>query len=534
MSPCHGSLLTPSDLAATSDGLVPRTMDQALKARKMSSASARRRKIQERQQQQALDRERFAEHKRRILVYDHRADRQSAYLGDLEYDPADEVDGSAERSDRESSAETQSERSAVTPDDMLQSKARFGGQPSTGSATLTALKIQIPDEDEVLQRMELDENRIIIPPSPKPLLQASLATLSDFRYDRYSTILDSPLSETLSPDLDTDETFSPIETATPISYQQPKSRPSLISIVSTSHRSKRRTASLQSPLSQTLPQTVERPTKRQSISSIRSAFPAAEATLFEVPNLPDNAFELIASASQESLPLSGKERPKSKAERKSSMPRLSTALSHARMSSIKSLIKTPTTATPPPHRRSFSRPSSHISRPSTASIPASDIASIMRNPAALSSSSNLTSMTRPPTSHSSSTSMAGAGSTMTALPSLPTPPADDMVSDPLAARPAMQRKKSFSALRRRSESIGQAIKGLSKITTKHDVPLPTTPGAVTPKKAQTFDLSKFPTPPLPSPRTGKSTAGSFTSTRTQSGGGFVGLGLRSVEGLSPR
>jgi hypothetical protein len=57
---------------------------------------------------------------------------------------------------------------------------------------------------------------------------------------------------------------------------------------------------------------------------------------------------------------------------------------------------------------------------------------------------------------------------------------------------------------------------------------------MTPKKVQTFDLSKFPTPPLPSPRTGKSTAGSFTSTRTRSSGGFIGLGLRSVEGLSQR
>ncbi|ETI24478.1 hypothetical protein G647_03847 [Cladophialophora carrionii CBS 160.54] len=510
-------------------------MDQALKARKMGSASARRRKMQERQQQQALDRERHVEHKRRILMYDHRADRQSAYMDDLEYDVADECDGSAGRSDRESSVETQSERSASTPDDMLQNKTTFGGQPSTTSHTLTALKIQIPDEDEVLHRMELDENRIIIPPSPKPLLQASLATLSDFRYDRYSTILDSPLSETLSPDLDTDETFSPIETATPISYQQPKSRPSLISIVSVSDRSKRRTASLQSPLSQMVQQTVERPTKRQSTSSIRAAFPAAEATLFEVPNLPDNAFELIASASQESLPLSGKEVPRSKAERKPSMPRLSTALSHARMSSIKSLIKTPTTATPSATRRtSISRPSSHISRPSTASVPASEVASIMRNPAALSSSSDLNSMTRPPTSHSSSISMAGAGNTMTALPSLPTPPADDGVSDPLAAKPAMQRKKSFSALRRRSESIGQAIKGLSKLTPKHDVPLPTTPSIMTPKRLQEFDLSKFPTPPLPSPRTGQSSASSFTSSRARSSGGFVGLGLRSVEGLSQR
>ncbi|EXJ60671.1 hypothetical protein A1O7_04824 [Cladophialophora yegresii CBS 114405] len=508
MSSCNGSPLTTSDLAATSDELDSQPMDHALKARKMGSVSARQRKSQERQQQLALDRERYAEHKRRILMYDHRVDRQSPYTDDLERDTADEGDGSARHSDRESSVSTLSERSALTPDDMLQNQARFGGQPSTASHTITALKIQIPDEDEVLQRMELDENRIIIPHSPKPLLQASLATLSDFRYDRYSTILDSPLSETLSPDLDTDETFSPIETATPISYQQPKSRPSLISIVSISHRGKRRTASLQSPLSQMVPQAVERSAQRQSISSIRSAFPAAEATLFEVPNLPDNAFELIATASQESLPLPCKEVPRAKAERKPSMPRLSTALSHARMSSVKNLIKTPTTTIPSAtHRRSISRPSSHISRPSTASIPASE---------------------------SSSLSVAGAGNTITALPSPPTPSADDEISDRLEAKSAMQRKKSFSTLRRRSESIGQAIKGLSKLTPKHDVPLPTTSGLTTPKKVQHFDPSDFPTPPLPAPRIAKNSASSFSSSRAWSSGGFVGLGLRSVEGLAQR
>ncbi|KAJ9617268.1 hypothetical protein H2200_000989 [Cladophialophora chaetospira] len=502
MSSFNGFPLTRTGLDKTSDEFSSQTMDQVLKARKMSSASARRRKIQERQQQQALDREKYEAHKRRIVIYDHRADRQSAYMEDLEDSTSNGVDMEVDRLDRESSAETQSERSVLTPDDMLHNKTGFGAHSSFETHTLPPLKIHIPDEEDVLQQMELDDHRVVIPPSPKPLLQASLATLSDFRYDRYSMILDSPISETLSPELDTDETFSPIETATPISYQQPKSRPSLISIVSISHRSKRRTASLQSPLSQEVPRTLERPAKRQSTSSIHSGFPAAEATLFEVPNLPDNAFQLIANASQESLPLSGKERPKSRAERKSSMPRLSTALSHARMSSIKSLIKTPTSATPTPtamQRMSFSRPSSHISRPSTASIPASDVTSFMKNPAALCSSSNLNSMTRPPTARSSSASMLGPNA-MTALPSLPTPPADEDVSDPMSARP-MSRKKSFSTLRRRSESIGQAIKGLGKITAKHDVPLPTPPALMTPGKAPAFDLSKFPTPPLPSPRT---------------------------------
>ena len=528
MSSCNISPSQIPDLNNPSDDLASRTMDLVLKARKMSSASARRKKIQERQQQQELDREKFAEHKRRIMLYDYRADRLSTHIDDLVYNAADDADSDAEQSDRESSAGTQSERSALTPDDTLHSKPRFG-QSSTMVHAITGLKIQIPDEDEVLEQLHFNEDGLILPPSPKPVLQASLATLSDFRYDRYSMLLDSPLSETLSPEEESDFTFSPIETATPISYQQPKSRPSLISIVSITHQSKRRTTSLQSPLSQTVPQAAERPSKRQSTSSTRSGFLAAEATPFEVPSLPNNAFEIIANASQESLPISVKERPKSRSERKSSMPRLSTALSQARMSGIKSLIKTPTSLTPTPaNRMSISQPQSHSSRPSTANV-AADVTSIVKQPTAAASTNNIQSITRPTTAHIASTIMTGPNNTMTALPCLPTPPADDEATDPMVGRPAMSRKKSFSALRRRSESIGQAFKGLSKTTTKHDVPMPPTP-----KKSQTFDLSSFPTPPLPSPQTLKSSASSIASSRTRSSSGFFGLGLRSVDGLSQR
>ena len=87
------------------------------------------------------------------MLFDHRADRLSAHMDDLAYNEPDDVDTDVGQSDREesSSAETQSERSALTPDDTLHSKARFG-QPSTVAQTVTGLKIQIPDDDEVLQQ----------------------------------------------------------------------------------------------------------------------------------------------------------------------------------------------------------------------------------------------------------------------------------------------------------------------------------------------------------------------------------------------
>ncbi|KAK5058573.1 hypothetical protein LTR84_010836 [Exophiala bonariae] len=496
-------------------------MDEILKSRKMSSASARRRKFQERQQQQALEVERRQQHKRRIMMYDHLAE------------DADEVDNvsadeNEEHFDRESSVDTPSERSVLTPDESLENRSTFRGLHKVETSSITPLKIHIPDVGDD-HDMGINEDRIIVPPTPSPILQASLATISDFRYDRYSTLLESPLSDLMSPDLDTDETFSPIETATPIAYQLPKTRPSLISITTNSSiRSKRRTLSTQSPLSQTRSQSIERPTKRQSTTSTHSEFPAAEATLFEVPDLPANAFHMIANASQESLLLSFNQ-PRARAERQSSVPRISTALSHARVSSIKSLIKTPTSAT---HSRSFSRTSTHASRPSTASMSGTD-GFMLRNTAASSSTTNLSLKQRRLTSMSISS--IGSNSNhhpMTALPSLPTPPADESISDPLAVTKSMSRKKSFSALRRRSESIGQAIKGLGKPNTKHDVPMPT-PAILTPRipSKNTLDLSGFPTPPMPSPRMGKGITSSYISPMERSSSGAIGLGLRSMEGF---
>ena len=484
-------------------------MNQVLEAKKMGSVSTRRRKIEERQQQQALDRERFAERKRRIMIYDHMVEHVSEQADGLGYTMGNEMDMDYERFETESSTETLSERSASTPDDALQTKAQFGRQ--------------ITDEADVFAQLAVDGDRIILPRSPQPTLHSSLATLADFSYDRYSTILDSPLPGIFSPELDTDEIFSPIKKATPIFYQQPSSRPSLISIVNLTPRSRRRTESLQSPLSQVTSHPLGRRTKRQSPSTVHSGFPAAEPTGSEIPSLPDNAFELIANASQESLPLSTKEQPLNKAERKSSMPRLSTALSHARMSSIKTFMKTPTSAALTNSDRSLlSRPSSHISRPATANVAAADVTTF--------SSSNLISMPRPSTSHRSSTMPTNA--TMTALPCLPMPPAGEDIDDPPEGKPSMQRKKSYPTLRRRSESFGQAMKGSSKVPTKHDVPVPTTPGMMAPKKAYPFDLPTFPAPPLPTPRPGKGGATPFTPVRTRSSG--IGLGLRSVEGMFQR
>ncbi|KAK5357885.1 hypothetical protein LTR20_005862 [Exophiala xenobiotica] len=508
--------------ASSSDVSPAEIMDHPLKAEEMSSVSVRRRKFRQSQRQNELEQERYPENKRRIVVYDDADGDQY----DARDNSPDFINMDGPQFDRESSVETPSERSVLTPDEPHPHRATFGQPNPYETNTRLPLKIETSGDEEVLE-MALDDDRIVVPPSPRPVLHASLASWSDFRYDRYSMVLDSSVpSEALSPDVDVDESFSPVETATPISFRQPKTRPSLISIVSISKGGKRRNTTPPSPLSQELPlQPAKRPARRPSSSSSHSGFPAAEATLFEIPDLPANAIELIANASQESLPLSTFPWKESKPRtlRRSNVPRLSTALNHTRMSSIKNLIKTPTAAT---HSRNFSHASSHHSQNSASSISGVDAISTLKSMAFSSNARSSTVMTRPSTAMSTSSS-GSYNPLMTALPCLPTPPTENGAGDDTRS---MIRKKPFSNLRRRSESLGQAIKGLGKISTKHDTPMP--PALPTPRRQLLFDHhAKSPTPPLPSPRTGMSSlsAGSSTSDFTRSSSsGHIGLGLRNV------
>ncbi|KAL6243610.1 hypothetical protein RBB50_009603 [Rhinocladiella similis] len=495
------------------------TMDQALRAGRTSAASVRQWKLQERQQLNGLEQERRTEKKRQNIIYDGLTNDRD----DSETSSADCMATDRERFERESSVETPSECSVLTPDEPRQDRATFGRPSIYGSSTDTPLKLEIPEQHEDVMQMAMEGTQIVVPPSPRPVLQASLASWSDFRYDRYSMVLSSPASSDIhTPDPEGDETFSPIETATPVSFRQPRARPSLISIVSSPHRSKRRNTSAQSPLSQEVLQPPKRPARRSSSSSSLTGFPAAEATLFEIPDLPANAIEMIASASQDSLPLSSFSLTEARGLnlRKSSVPRLPSALNHTRVSSIKSLIKTPTSAT---HARTISGASSHYSRPSTASVPGVEAAPTLKKLTSSGTSRASAMLRRPSTAMSKSSSDSHSHGAITALPSVP--PYTDEDSNSETTR-SMQRKKSFSNLRRRSESIHQAIKGLGKISTKQDIPV--MPSVSSPYP---LDLSRSPAPPLPSPRTGKSSVRtpSFMSTFSRgSSGGGIGLGLRNL------
>ena len=113
-------------------------------------------------------------------------------------------------------------------------------------------------------------------PSPKPVLQSSLTTLSDWNYDRYSTVIEpSRLQAVKAKEEALQEPCSPIEVATPVSYQRAKVRPALIKLINIGTKSKSATPSLG---------VTERP--RTAGPSSRP-FPAAEATPVDFSSVRD-------------------------------------------------------------------------------------------------------------------------------------------------------------------------------------------------------------------------------------------------------
>ena len=516
-------------------------MEQALRERSLSSASSRRKRIQEREEQRQKTRKDARE---RVLALQELSDCDSRSGSD------DDMPGSGHS--RHDSCETSSEYSLNTPDHTPQA---MYDKNSFADANKPTLRVLVPETP--VDGKQTESN---VDSEPAPKLHASLATFSDFQYDRFSMIVDSPAELLTSPVSDTDEQESLCEVATPVSYSMPRSRPAVVSIVSSKgSNKKRRTSSATSSLLQQAtqrsatmpPELPARNANRLSQTSQKSGFLASEAAPFRVPELPSNAMYMIANASRDSLAISTHSvepttaRPHS--TRKHSMPLLSAAFksSHSRMSSIKGLVS-PSVPSP--------RASTHLSniqtRPRTAvtadSMAFETVPANLNDP--LPPPSHHT-RHRPTTSHSSS---ARSGS-VTALPtpppqaeshtlqqrhSKPYTPREATVSPELSAR----RKKSFSALRKRSESISNAIKFVSgKSNGNRDSRLPPTPNANVPPVPAvrdshlSVDMSTYPSPPppVPSPRDQlrKSVTNAnysvFPSAAHHSGRGIIGLGIRT-------
>jgi hypothetical protein len=221
-------------------------MDQILKARKMGSASARRRRIQEREIAMQQDEER----RTKILLYGYSSEEDD--ISDEEgntYSPIpDTQPDQLQPTSRLSTVSTQTaKRNPKSPSDR--SQASSFPFPST-----VPPKLYIPE--------------LVIPQFLPPDFNTHVSQLIQPR--------DDAETETLFTELDT-----PIEIATPISYSIPRVRPSMISIKITSPTNSNAS---HRPFSMPQPPPVPRRSERRvSGLSVRSANYPVELPITSLP-----------------------------------------------------------------------------------------------------------------------------------------------------------------------------------------------------------------------------------------------------------
>jgi hypothetical protein len=366
-----------------------------------------------------------------------------------------------------------------------------------------------------------------------------LTSRADFTFDLYSPSFapDEDLDFDLDleiPDLEPD---TPIEIATPVTYSQPQTRPSMISIsvknpapsmtsqhsstrpsisslqaasspnrsstrpsisshyTSSSITSRKSVAQHSSPSlrSLTLPTSYE---KRMSNISLASGYPACEATPLDLsaPPVPLIRPEILTNASRESL-LEGMEDRKTSKHVK--QPSMINSLRKSGLNNIMSYVKDGKT----PGRESVQ------SRPMTAASDREvDESKAKAYPALVPNRDDYPAPLRPRTATATSTRSWGERSSVTALPTPGEPP-----MPPIAKSSTFElaRKKSFSALRTRSSSIGKALRSASSsvvptISTMHYPVKPSFSGPSSESQSRSqsrkvsMNLASFPIPP-PSP-----------------------------------
>jgi hypothetical protein len=388
-------------------------------------------------------------------------------------------------------------------------------------------------------------NHLDVPtPTPaKPIFQPTLTSRADFSFDFYSP--DFTLDESLDPDVDLDtleidipelDPDTPIEIATPVLYSQPRSRPYMISIpvknpepsitsrksstrpsisslqtASSPPRSSKRPSVISShytsssitsrksiiqhpsasPRSLTLPATYG---KRISNASVMSGYPACEATpVFAPPPMPTLGPEILTNSSRESL-LEGMEDRKISSLAKK--PNMINSLRKSGLNNIMSYVKD---VKPPSHETVQSRPTTAVSNRETEKQACSRAYS-----PSLQSRDDYPEPLRPRTATAGSTRSWGENG----VTALPTPPEPPMPSLTKSSTFEVARKKSFSALRNRSSSIGKALRSASSsvVPTTSTTYYPSKPNvsvslseahARTQSRKASMDLASFPIPPSP-------------------------------------
>lgn len=381
------------------------------------------------------------------------------------------------------------------------------------------------------------------PTSAKPILQSTLTSRADFTFDLYPPAgLAGDESPNADGDLDLEipdlEPDTPIEIATPVTYSQPQTRPSVISIsiknptpARNSRHSSTRPSISSLPASSSPPHSSKRPsiisshntsssiTSRKSLTqhpspslrsltltasydrrasniSVSSGFQALEATPLDLsaPPVPSIRPEILANASRESL-LDGLEDYR-RAGSHGKKPGMISSLRKSGLNNIMNYVKdvkTPARESMPP-------------RPTTAASDREVEESNTRGyPVLVPNRCDYPPPLRPRTATAASTRPWGEH----AVTALPTPPEPPLPSLAKSSTFEVARKKSFSALRNRSSSIGKALRSASSsvvptISTMH---YPAKPGLGSspcesqsrpPSRNVSMDLASFPIPP-PSP-----------------------------------
>lgn len=552
-------------------------MDKELKIRKLASASVRRQRSQEREKQRQQAYEEREERKKRM-------GRMSSI-----YD-SDDSDASRPGSpENDSSADTPSEHSLRTPDNAFSPKVEIKGQSVDLTVTQDLLKedelaiIPKPSTNTVpiVKPTLLERRRSKLNPTQPILFTSSLSRPCDWVYDRFSTIID-PVDLGLKPEEEVkssasaeesgsddteddgsgdDDDYSPIELATPVAIRMPISRPSVVSVVGANaqpfgpqkfHVSNINTIMInppKQPIPNRKPAIIETvPTPSSEVAS-EPAFPVVHANSESLT--PSSASIIsIEPSSTKSLPGTSIASTDASLKKKSSMPML-TRFKHARMNSIKNFMKPQSISGPPPAVPMI--PTNHQARPSESV--ANILLSVNTHRSNSSTgdknmpSSPRRSLTEPnlpkPTTEAKrpQTARAPSQSSINVLCSQPQsdvsamPPPLPESSSNSWLRPrqeemdnsSMTKKKSFQSFRRRSGSIGQALKFGSSSKSKspgQEEPLPPMP-VVIPAVQEPVQPVNLPTPPTRTPRqTRKSGMNYSPFPQPIQRGEPVGLGLR--------
>lgn len=517
-------------------------MEDLLRTRKLSSASARKRKMEERQAKVRESKQRSMQKRDTNAFrfgYGYCSDEEELSDSESNHNTFSPIaEGELDQPTANASPSTAGVR---TPDD-LPSPPYVDEMQAWPDIDMRVANVEDPTgECSTKLDISMEGGNDLDVPTPKPIFQSTLNSRADFSFDFYSP--DFALDESLDPDLDLDtleidipelDPDTPIETATPILYSQPRSRPYMISIsvknpapsitsrksstrpsisslqpaCSPPRSSKRpsvisshytsssitsRKSILQCPSAS--PRSLTRPAthgKRMSNASVMSGYPACEATpVFAPPPIPPLAPEILTNSSQESL-LEGMEDDKISSFPKK--PSMINSLRKSGLNNIMSYVKTPS-------RENVQ------SRPTTANRETEKETRARVYSPFPPSRDDYPAPLRPRTATAGSTRSWGENG-VTALPTRPEPPIPCVTK---SSTFEVTHKKSFSALRSRSTTIGKALRAASSSV------VPTTTTMLYPNKSSisvsssethsgcqsrkaSMDLASFPIPPSPLPR----------------------------------